>query len=92
MGAKTGATIWHVPQAFNWAIVDKNMSDEAFRKSRFLTREEVRTSPLLGAIYGAKRVRLLRLLRHCSHGETSPGTRRTGLEQSHGNRAAAARP
>ena len=30
------------------------MSDEAFRKSRFLTREEVRTSPLLGAIYGAK--------------------------------------
>ena len=53
-GEKTGATVWHVPQAFNWAIVDKNMSDEAFRKSRFLTREEVRTSPLLGAIYGAK--------------------------------------
>ena len=53
-GEKTGATVWHVPQAFNWAIVDKNMRDEAFRKSRFLTREEVRTSPLLGAIYGAK--------------------------------------
>ena len=53
-GQKTGATIWHVPQAFNWAIIDKNMSDEEFRKTRFLTREEVRTAPLLGAIYGAK--------------------------------------
>ncbi len=53
-GEKTGTTIWHVPQAFNWAVVDKNMSDEAFRKSRFQTREEVRTAPLLGAIHGAK--------------------------------------
>lgn len=53
-GEKTGTTIWHVPQAFNWAIIDKNMSDEEFRKTRFLTPEEVRTAPLLGAIYGAK--------------------------------------
>lgn len=53
-GEKTGATIWHVPQAFNWAIIDKNMSDEEFGKTRFLTREEVRTAPLLGAVYGAK--------------------------------------
>lgn len=53
-GEATGAPIWHVPQAFNWAIVDKNMNDEAFRKTRFLTPEEVRTAPLLGAIYGAK--------------------------------------
>ena len=53
-GAETGAPIWHVPQAFNWAIVDKTMNDETFRKTRFLTREEVRTAPLLGAIYGAK--------------------------------------
>lgn len=53
-GEKTGATIWHVPQAFNWAIIDKNMSDEEFSKTRFLTREEVRTAPLLGAIHGAK--------------------------------------
>lgn len=53
-GEKTGATIWHVPQAFNWAIIDKNMSDEEFGKTRFLTCEEVRTAPLLGAVYGAK--------------------------------------
>ena len=53
-GEKTGITVWHVPQAFNWAVVDRNMSDEAFRKTRFLTREEVRTAPLLGAVYGAK--------------------------------------
>ncbi len=54
VGRNTGITIWHVPQAFNWAVVDKKMDDETFRKSRFLTREEVRTAPLLGAIYGAK--------------------------------------
>lgn len=44
---------WVVPQIFNWNAYH-NCNAEALKKTRFATKEEIRSMPLLAAIHGAK--------------------------------------
>ncbi len=44
---------WVVPQIFNWNAYH-NCNAAALRKTRFATKEEIRSMPLLAAIHGAK--------------------------------------
>ena len=49
----SGVPHWVVPQIFNWAV-HMTKTREELEKSYFPTAEEIRSMPLLAAIYGAK--------------------------------------
>jgi len=51
---RTGLPCWAVPQMFNWAVDGQDWSRDVWHKTRGPNAEEMRATPLLAAIYGAK--------------------------------------